>query len=163
MVTKTRVLLPTIIAVIILGILGLVFIPVSIKEKKIDFPRGTVSTDNKTIQVEVADTPAARQRWLTFREDRLPLNTAIILVYDKPDLYSLWLLNIQFNIDLVWLDNKGNVVYIVKNAPPCKTPLDASDCTYKNTRPAKYILAATAGFVDYYNITTGATFKIISI
>ena len=163
MVTKTRVLLPTIIAVIILGILGLVFIPVSIKEKKIDFPRGTVSTDNKTIQVEVADTPAARQRWLTFREDRLPLNTAIILVYDKPDLYSLWLLNIQFNIDLVWLDNKGNVVYIVKNAPPCKTPLDASDCTYKNTRPAKYVVAATSGFIAKHNIDNGSKLSIISM
>jgi len=162
-VTKTRVLLPTIIAVIILGILGLVFIPVSIKEKKIDFPRGTVSTDNKTIQVEVADTPAARQRWLTFREDRLPLNTAIILVYDKPDLYSLWLLNIQFNIDLVWLDNKGNVVYIVKNAPPCKTPLDASDCTYKNTRPAKYVVAATSGFIAKHNIDNGSKLSIISM
>ena len=163
MVSKTTVLLPTIIAVVILGVLGLLFIPLSIKDKKIDFPKGTLRIDNNTIQVEVADTPAARQRWLTFRDDKLPLDSAIMLVYDKPDLYSLWLLNIQFNIDLLWLDEKGNIVYIIKNVSPCKTPLDAARCTYKNTRPAKYILAATAGFVDHYNITNHSSFKIISI
>lgn len=163
MVRKTTVLLPTIIAVVILGILGLLFIPSSIKNTKIDFPKGTLRIDNNTILAEVADTPAARQRWLTFRDDKLPLDSALILVYNKPDLYSLWLLNIQFNVDLLWLDEKGNVVYIVKNASPCKTPLDAAQCTYKNTRPAKYILAATAGFVDHYNITIHSSFKIISI
>lgn len=163
MVRKTTVLLPTIIAVVILGILGLLFIPSSIKNTKIDFPKGTLRIDNNTILVEVADTPAARQRWLTFRDDKLPLDSALILVYNKPDLYSLWLLNIQFNVDLLWLDEKGNVIYIIKNASPCKTPLDAAQCTYKNTRPAKYILAATTGFVDHYNITIHSRFKIISI
>lgn len=163
MVTKTTVLLPTIIAVIIIGILGLLFIPSSIKEKKIDFPKGTLRIDNNTIQVEIAESPADRQRWLTFREHNLPLDSAIILVYSKPDLYPLWLLNIQFNVDLMWVDEKGNIVYIVKNASPCKSSLDAIQCTYKNTKPAKYILAATSGFVDYYNITNQSRVKLISI
>ena len=163
MVTKTTVLLPTIIAVVIIGILGLLFIPPSIKEKKIDFPRGTLRIDNNTIQVEIAESPAARQMWLTFREHNLPLDSAIILVYSKPDLYPLWLLNIQFNVDLMWIDEKGNIVYIVKDASPCKSSLDAVQCTYKNTKPAKYILAATSGFVDYYNITNQSRVKLISI
>ena len=163
MVTKTTVLLPTIIAVVIIGILGLLFIPSSIKEKKIDFPKGTLRIDNNTIQVEIAESPADRQRWLTFREHNLPLDSAIILVYSKPDLYPLWLLNIQFNVDLMWVDEKGNIVYIVKNAAPCRSSLDAVQCTYKNTKPAKYILAATSGFVDYYNITNQSRVKLISI
>jgi uncharacterized protein len=163
MVTKTAVLLPTIIAVVIIGILGLLFIPVSIKDKKIDFPKGTLRIDNNTIQVEIAESPAARQRWLTFREHSLPLDSAILLVYSKPDLYPLWLLNIQFNVDLMWVDEKGNIVYIVKDVPPCKSSLDAVQCTYKNTKPAKYILAATAGFIDYYNITNQSQVKLISI
>jgi uncharacterized protein len=163
MVTKTAVLLPTIIAVVIIGILGLLFIPVSIKDKKIDFPKGTLRIDNNTIQIEIAESPAARQRWLTFREHSLPLDSAILLVYSKPDLYPLWLLNIQFNVDLMWVDEKGNIVYIVKDVPPCKSSLDAVQCTYKNTKPAKYILAATAGFIDYYNITNQSQVKLISI
>jgi uncharacterized protein len=162
-VTKTAVLLPTIIAVVLVGILGLLFIPVSVKDKKIDFPKGTLRIDNNTINVEIADSPAARQRWLTFREQSLPLDSAIILVYGKPDLYPLWLLNVGFNVDLMWVDEKGNIVYVVKNAPPCKSSLDAVQCTYKNTKPAKYILAATAGFVDYHNITNQSRVKIISI
>jgi uncharacterized protein len=51
----------------------------------------------------------------------------------------------------------------VKNASPCKTALDVTGCTYKNIKPAKYILAATAGFIDFYNITNNSRIKIISI
>jgi uncharacterized protein len=72
-------------------------------------------------------------------------------------------LNIQFNVDLVWLDEQANIVYVVKNASPCKTALDVTGCTYKNIKPAKYILAATAGFIDFYNITNNSRIKIISI
>ncbi|MDP9289513.1 MAG: DUF192 domain-containing protein [Thermoproteota archaeon] len=163
MVSKTRVLLPVIIGTIVLGTLGLLFIPESIKDKNIGFPNGTLSIDNKTIKIEVADSPVARQRWLTFREDRLPLDSAMMLVYNKSDLYSLWLLNIEFNVDLVWLDEQANIVYIVKNAAPCKTALDVAECTYKSTKPAKYILAATTGFIEFYNITNNSRIKIISI
>jgi len=46
---------------------------------------------------------------------------------------------------------------------PCKNTLDASQCTYKNTIPAKYILAATTGFINYHNITKDSKIKLISI
>lgn len=163
MVSKTRVLLPLIVGTVVLGTLGLLFIPESIKDKNIGFPNGTLSIDNKIVKVEVADSPVAKQRWLTFREDKLPFDSAMILVYNKSDLYPIWLLNIEFNVDLLWLDEQANIVYIVKDALPCKTALDVTGCTYKNTKPAKYILAATAGFIDFYNITNHSRIKIISI
>ena len=87
----------------------------------------------------------------------------MILVYEKPDLYSTWLLNIEYDLDLMWFDEKGNMVYMVKGASPCKNTLDAAKCTYKNTRPAKYILAATSGFADEHEITGRSKMTIISI
>jgi len=72
-------------------------------------------------------------------------------------------LNIQFNLDLIWLDGSGNIVYMKQNAVPCSNMLDASKCTYKNTIPSKYIIAATSGFIKYHKITNDTKIKIISI
>ena len=162
-VRKIIVLIPVIIGSIILGILGLTFIPEGIKNRNLDFSKGTIVINNHAIRVEIAETPAERQRWLTFRTEKLPFTSALLLVYDKSDLYSLWLLNIQFNLDLIWFDNAGNIVYMIKDAVPCSNTLDAAQCTYKNTIPSKYILATTSGFINYHNITKDSKVKIVSI
>lgn len=146
-----------------MGVLGLTFVPEGIKNRNIDFSKGTIVINNHSISTEIAETPAERQRWLTFRNEELPLNSALLLVYDKPDLYSLWLLNIQFNLDLIWFDGAGNIVYIKQDAAPCMNTLDAAQCTYKNTIPARYVLAATTGFINYHNITIDSKIKLVSI
>ena len=61
------------------------------------------------------------------------IELAMILVYEKPDLYAMWLLNIDYNLDLMWFDGAGNLVYKVKDGHRCTNTFDASDCTYKNT------------------------------
>ena len=163
MVRKITVLVPVIVGCIILGVLGLTFIPEGIKNRNIEFSKGTIAINNNSISTEIAETPAERQRWLTFRSEELPLSSALLLVYDKPDLYSLWLLNIQFNLDLIWFDGAGNIVYIKQDAAPCMNTLDAAQCTYKNTIPARYVLAATTGFINYHNITKDSKIKLVSV
>lgn len=163
MVRKITVLVPVIIGCIILGVLGLTFIPEGIKNRNIEFSKGTIAINNHSISTEIAETPAERQRWLTFRSEKMPLSSALLLVYDKADLYSLWLLNIQFNLDLIWFDGAGNIVYIKQDAAPCKNTLDAVQCTYKNTIPARYVLAATTGFINYHNITKNSKIKLVSV
>lgn len=163
MVRKITVLLPVIVGCVILGVLGLTFIPEGIKNRNLEFSKGTIAINNHSISTEIAETPAERQRWLTFRSEGPPLNSSLLLIYDKPDLYSLWLLNIQFNLDLIWFDDDGNIVYIKQDVVPCKNTLDPTQCTYKNTIPAKYVLAATTGFINYHNITKDSKIKLISI
>lgn len=163
MVRKITVLVPVIIGCIILGVLGLTFIPEGIKNRNIEFSKGTIAINNHSISTEIAETPAERQRWLTFRSEEMPLSSALLLVYDKADLYSLWLLNIQFNLDLIWFDGAGNIVYIKQDAAPCRNTLDAVQCTYKNTIPARYVLAATTGFINYHNITKDSKIKLVSV
>ena len=163
MVRKITVLVPVIIGCIILGVFGLTFIPEGIKNRNIEFSKGTIAINNHSISTEIAETPAERQRWLTFRSEEMPLSSALLLVYDKADLYSLWLLNIQFNLDLIWFDGAGNIVYIKQDAAPCRNTLDAVQCTYKNTIPARYVLAATTGFINYHNITKNSKIKLVSV
>ena len=163
MANKSAILIPTIIGAIIIGILGIVFIPHDKKTKDIDFPLGTVKIDDKVMTVEVADEPITKRIWLMFRDKRIPYNSAMLLVYDNLGLYSIRMLNIQYNLDLLWFDEKGNLVYMKENVEPCKFVLDPNSCTYKNILPSKYVMASTSGFIKYNNITINSSLAIISI
>jgi uncharacterized protein len=162
-VRKITVLMPVIVAAIIIGSAGLVFIPSNIKNTSVKFHEGKVRINSDEIKVEIAKTAAEKQRWLMFREEKLPFNSAMMLIYEKPDLYSIWLINIQYNLDLVWFDENGHVVYIAKDKSPCKNLFDVAGCTYKNTKPAKYIISATSGFIDVHKITFGSKLEILSL
>ncbi|HJT49731.1 MAG TPA: DUF192 domain-containing protein [Nitrososphaeraceae archaeon] len=152
-----------IIIAAVVGAIGINLFPLKLKNKGLEFAQGKVEINGDLINVEIAKSSAEKQRWLMFRQEKIPLNSAMILVYDKPDLYSIWLLNIEHNLDLIWVDESGQIVYVVKDAPPCKDILDPSSCTYKNTKPAKYIIAATSGFINRHKITMESKMKVISI
>jgi uncharacterized membrane protein (UPF0127 family) len=163
LVHKLPLLVPLIIIAVAIGAIGLAFVPSEIKNKRLDFAQGTAMINGNLIKVEIAKSAAEKQRWLMFRQERLPLDSAMMLIYDKLDLYAIWLLNIEYNLDLIWFDENGNIVYMVKDASPCKNTLDASNCTYKNTKPAKYVIAAASGFIDEHKITRDSKMTIISI
>jgi uncharacterized membrane protein (UPF0127 family) len=152
-----------IIIAAVVGAIGINLFPLKLKNKGLEFAQGKVEINGDLINVEIAKSSAEKQRWLMFRQEKIPLNSAMILVYDKPDLYSIWLLNIEYNLDLIWVDESGQIVYVVKDAPPCKDILDPSSCTYKNTKPAKYIIAATSGFINRHKITMESKMTVISI
>ena len=61
MVRKITVLLPVIVGCIILGVLGLTLVPEGIKNRNIDFSKGTIVINNHSISTEIAETPAERQ------------------------------------------------------------------------------------------------------
>jgi uncharacterized membrane protein (UPF0127 family) len=98
--------------------LGIIFIPSDIKNVNIAFSKGTIKIDEKLLTVEIADSDFERQRWLTFRNDKPNLDSGLILIYDKPDIYSMWLLNIIYPLDLMWFDQNGDIVYLKKMPNP---------------------------------------------
>ena len=162
MARKSTVLIPVIIAAVAVGALGIAFVPQDIRDRDTSFPKGTVRIDKDVITVEIAETAAEKQRWLTFRQDLLPLDTAMLIKYDKPDLHEVWMLNVEYNLDLIWFDESGDAVYMIKNAPPCENVVETISCTYKTTKQALYVMAATSGFIDDHSISVGSKMTIIS-
>jgi len=161
--TRTQVLVPIFIAAVIVGIVGLMTIPSESKIKSVEFPRGTIMIDDIPLEVQIADTEPRRVRGLMF-QDQLPLDQGMIFVFNHPGLYSLWMLNMQFSLDMIWFDQDGKVVYIEQDVPPCKTPLEISSCqTITPEGMAVYILEVTSGFVDKNNITKDSVLNVISI
>ncbi|MBI5378360.1 MAG: DUF192 domain-containing protein [Thaumarchaeota archaeon] len=164
MASRAQVLIPVVIAAAIVGIVGILTIPSDTKLETVNFPKGTIKVDNVVLQVEIANTDPARTRGLMFH-DKLPYDKGMIFVFDDEQVRSMWMLNMQFPLDLIWFDHEGNVVHIEKNAEPCKSALETMACTFQNAdnKKAQYVLEVTAGFVDKFNITEKSKLQIISI
>jgi len=164
MATRAQVLIPITIAAFIVGIAGILSIPSDVKLDSVEFPRGTVKIDNVVLEVQIADTGLLLTQGLMFQEE-LPFDQGMLFVFEGEARRSIWMPNMQFSLDILWLDNEGNVLHIEKNVPPCKTALETASCpSYKGeNKLAKYVLEVTAGFVDEYNITENSKLEIVSI
>ena len=163
MTTRTQVLIPIFIAAVIVGVVGLMTMPSEIKLESVEFPMGTIMVDEVPLQVMIADTEPRRVRGLMF-EDQLPYDQGMIFVFEQSGLYSLWMLNMQFSLDMIWFDQDGKVVHIEKDVPPCKSALEITTCqSVIPDEKAVYVLEVTSGFVDKNNITKDSVMRIISI
>ena len=102
------------------------------------------------IDLEVADTPQARQRGLMFR-DRLP-HDGILFVFQETAPHRFWMKNCKFPIDIIWLDPKNVITDISENVPPCL----ADPCpTYGPARSSLYVLEVAAGFSKKEHLSPG--------
>lgn len=163
MTTRNQALIPIAVAAVIIGIVGVLSIPSDSKLESVEFPRGTIKVDDKVLEVQIADTEARRVRGLMF-QNQLPYNEGMIFVFNESGIYSLWMLNMQFSLDMIWFDADGNVVHIEQNVPPCKSASEIIACqSIVPSGEAKYILEVTSGFVKEFGITQDSRLQIISI
>ena len=164
MAKRAQVLIPIAIAAAIIGIAGIVSLPSEVKLQQVDFPVGTIKIDDIVLSVKIADTDANMARGLMF-EEKLSYDKGMLFVFDKPETRSMWMLNMQFNIDVIWFDDNGNVVSIDRNVPPCMTTVEIFVCKENGVSSdnAQYVLEVTAGFVDKFEITEDSKLELISI
>ena len=164
MPTRAGVLIPIVVAAVIIGIAGMLTIPTDVKLEYVEFPRGTIKVDNKILEVQIADSDSLRVRGLMFQNE-LPYDEGMLFVFDGSSTRAMWMLNMQFNLDIIWFDEDANVVAIEKDVPPCKTTVEVVACRENGVSAdnAKYVLEVTAGFVDKFNITENSKMEIISI
>ena len=117
MTSRSQALIPIFIAAVIIGSIGLLTLPSEIKLEQVKFPRGMIKVDSVPLEVQIADTDSSRVRGLMF-QDQLPLDQGMLFVFPEQGLYSLWMLNMQFELDMIWFDGDGKVVHIKTNVPP---------------------------------------------
>jgi uncharacterized protein len=79
-----------------------------------------LQTPGGPICVEVANTPAKRARGLAGR-GRLDAD-GLILEWPDVGRHPIWMADMQFSLDLVWLDSDGAVLSIATQVPPCGRP-----------------------------------------
>ncbi len=163
MPTRVQVIAPIAVAAFIVGVVGLLSIPSDAKLESVEFPRGTIKVDDHVLEVQIADNEPRRLRGLMFQE-QLPLDQGMLFVFDKPGVYSLWMINMQFSLDMIWFDESGNVVHIETDVQPCQSAVETMTCPSQiPTAFASYVLEVTSGFVEQFNIDENTKLEIISI
>ena len=163
MATRAQILIPVGAAAIIVGVVGILSIPSDAKLESVEFPQGTIRVDEQVLQVQIADTQPRRVRGLMF-QDQIPYDQGMIFVFDSPGIYSMWMLNVQFPLDMIWFDQNGAVVHMEQNVAPCLTAVETAICpSVSSSAEALYVLEVASGFIQEYNITYDSQLYLISV
>ena len=114
--------------------------------------------NGKKISLILAKLDDARMKGLSGRKS-LDENQGMLFVFDKKDKYPFWMKDMQFPIDIIYLDNE-TVVYLVENAPAATGQAQALSI-YKPDKDANRVLEVNAGKADEFSIKVGSkiTFK----
>lgn len=110
-------------------------------------PHTTVRIGDGVYKTRVATTEEDRTKGLSGTA-KLHEGDALLLVFDRESEWSIWMKDMKYPIDIVWLNKDKKVVHIVKNAPPESYPYES----FVSKRPAKYILELPAGTVEKKSI-----------
>src|SRR5574337_781809 len=102
-----------------------------------------------TLTVELARTPEEQVRGLSGRPGLKP-GYGMLFVYDRPHPVSIWMKDMRFPLDIIWIRG-GRIVAIEKHAPPLSS--DGPERIY--TATADLVLEVPAGFTDRQKIRVG--------
>jgi uncharacterized protein len=121
-------------------------------EPLVPFQLGT-----QAVYVSIASTTAARTRGLS-RTTILPADIVKLFVFETPGNYTFWMKEMNYPIDMVWLDATGVIVHIEESVSPQSYPK-----TYGPPVPAQYVIETNAGFFATTGLTNGDRVQLPSI
>lgn len=101
------------------------------------------------VSVEVADTADKRMKGLSGR-DPLPENTGLLFIFEEDGYPAIWMKDMLFAIDIIWIDAQGQIVSIAPGVTPETYPQ-----TFKPAQAARYVLEMKAGYVEARNVQAG--------
>jgi len=109
------------------------------------------------LDMDVADDSYKRAKGLMYRK-KMQKDRGMLFVFDSERRYSFWMLNMQFSIDLIWLDKNMRVVDITKDAAPSLSIFSSK--SYSPRAPAMYVIEACSGFASSSKLKPGNRIKL---
>jgi uncharacterized membrane protein (UPF0127 family) len=76
----------------------------------------------------------------------------MLFVFDNPVQQGFWMKDMNFPIDIIWIDQDKKVIGINENTHPNTYPN-----LFLPSKPASYVLEVNAGISKAHNIATGTT------
>jgi uncharacterized membrane protein (UPF0127 family) len=105
-------------------------------------PRTTLRLGDGVFSTRLALTEAERKRGLS-GTSTLEQTHALLLVFDNDDEWPIWMKDMHYPIDVIWLDSAKAVVHIEENVSP-----DTYPRSFTPEQPARYIVEVPAGTVE---------------
>ncbi len=116
-----------------------------------------VTTDNKILKigdsaivVEIADTEEKRNLGLSGRAS-LESDHGLLFIFELPGEYGFWMKEMNFPIDIVWIDESWRVVSVEREVDPKTYPQ-----IFYPPRAIKYVLEVPAGTTLAQGIDIGS-------
>lgn len=108
-----------------------------------------VTIGGVSVQASVADTMTSRIRGLS-DTPFLPDHVVKLFVFGVPGSHSIWMKDMNYALDILWVAEEGEIVHIEENVTPESFPESFSSPT-----PAWFVVEANAGFVASNTIAIG--------
>lgn len=112
--------------------------------------KNTLQIGGTTINIDIADTPAEREQGLSGRVS-LPDDYGLLFVFDTPGDYGFWMKDMNFAIDIVWINAEKKIVGVENSVSPATYPN-----VFYPKEPVLYVLEVPAGFAKGHHIDIGS-------
>lgn len=102
------------------------------------------------VEAELAYTDQRRMKGLMDRKYLAP-DAGMLFLFKDLDLHSFWMKNTLIPLDLIWLNERKEVVSFVTAVPCEKDPCES----YSTMQKSKYVLEVNGGFAKKHNLKIG--------
>jgi uncharacterized membrane protein (UPF0127 family) len=126
---------------------------VSAKIADMEVDRGVIG--ETSITLDIADSDEEKVQGLSGVLS-IPKNHAMLFVFDENKEHGIWMKDMNFALDIVWLNSYSEVIYIERNISP-----DTFPKVFGPQKPSKYVLEFNAGFVSKNSIKVGDKFVLM--
>ena len=113
-----------------------------------------VTIKDLVIRAKIADEPKEQQSGLSDFSS-LALDEGMIFVFDQSKRHTFWMKDMDFAIDIIWIDEAKKIVDIAPNVPPEPNNNEKELTRYRPKSDAKYVLEINAGISALHNLQTG--------
>lgn len=114
-----------------------------------------VHFDDLPIRVEIADSEIERAQGLSGRDRIDDKHNGMFFIFPEEDYIGIWMKDMKFPIDIVWINKDMKVIGIEKNVSP-----DTYPRVFRPDSPAKYVLETHTQYPDLVGIRVGQTVRI---
>lgn len=116
--------------------------------------QGFVSVGDTYIPVSIADTEATRELGLSGTTS-LAKGSGKLFIFEQPSKYGFWMKDMNYSLDLVWIDATFHVVDITKNVSPESYPN-----VFYAKEPVLFVLEVNDGESEALKLIPGTTVTI---
>jgi uncharacterized membrane protein (UPF0127 family)/preprotein translocase subunit SecG len=118
------------------------------KEGELSF----LSKDEKitsTIDIELAEDEEAQTLGLMYRT-HLEEFQGMLFIFNRADIHSFWMKNTVLPLDIIFINDKREIIKIHKNTVPYQ-----ESPGYSSGKPALYVVEVNAGYCDKFDVKEG--------
>lgn len=106
------------------------------------------------VRVNIANSEEERISGLSGK-DALTGVDGLLFVFPESEYHSIWMKDMRFAIDIIWISDDLEVISINQNIGPETYPT-----VFRPTRPARYVVETNAHYVDTFGIKPGQKVRL---